>query len=197
MKVKERKKWEDNLKEEEKRKRKILHDEIAQLKKVQELDRSTCQQLQEDIVDLRRELQGKINAESRATRELNQVQIARNSVEQIVTQQSETIKELLAIKRSLKERLEDEKKKRKVLVGLLNEYNGRLKVNAIQEFIHSTKFKDVLAKVIGPWFKNGFNFCFAQVKDAMQRVEQNLSMLKGVNMGRKIDFPIEPYVAYP
>ncbi|GAB2272884.1 hypothetical protein Dimus_007700 [Dionaea muscipula] len=154
-------------------------------------------ELQEDIVDLQRELQGKIDVEIRATREFNQVQIAWNSAEQMVTQHSETIKELCAANQSLKERLEDGKKKRKALVGILNEYNGRLKVNVIQEFIHSTKFEDGMDIVVKPWFKNGFNFCFAQVKDIMQRAGQNLSMLKGVNMGRKIDFPTEPYVAYP
>ncbi|GAB2292568.1 hypothetical protein Dimus_026804 [Dionaea muscipula] len=101
-----------------------------------------------------------------------------------------------AVQELHKERLEDGKKKRKDLVGELNEYDGMLKVNAIQEFIHSTKFEDGLAKVIGPWFKNGFNFYFPQVKDLMQKAGQNLSILKGVNMGRKIDFPTEPYVAY-
>ncbi|GAB2283693.1 hypothetical protein Dimus_018189 [Dionaea muscipula] len=162
-KVKERKKWEADLKEEEKQKRKEPHDEIAQqLKRVQELDRSTCQQLQEDILDLRRELQGKIDAESRATRELSQVQSARNNVEQMVTQQSETIKELKAINQKLKERLDDGKKKRKTLVGVLNEYEER-----------------------------------AKVKDLMQRAGQNLSILKGLNIGREISFPTEPYVQYP
>ncbi|GAB2281192.1 hypothetical protein Dimus_015796 [Dionaea muscipula] len=107
------------------------------------------------------------------------------------------IKELRAINQMLKEQLEDGKKKRKALVGVLNEYDGRLKVNAIQEFIYSSRFKDGLAKVIGPWFKNGFNFCLAQVKDVMQSAGHNLSILKGVNMGRKIDFPIESYVTFP
>ncbi|GAB2303524.1 hypothetical protein Dimus_037512 [Dionaea muscipula] len=121
-------------------------------------------QLQEEIVDLRRDLHGKIDAESRAVQELHKVQTAKKSAEQMATQQSETIKERRDANQSLKERLEDEKNKRKALVGVLNEYDGRLKVNSIQEFIHSTKFEDSLAK--------------------------------GVNMGRKIDFPIEPYVAY-
>ncbi|GAB2292658.1 hypothetical protein Dimus_026895 [Dionaea muscipula] len=75
----------------------------------------------------------------------------------------------------LKDRLEDGKKKRKALVGVLNEYNGRLKVNAIQKFINSSRFEDGLAK----------------------RAGHNLSILKGVNMGKKIDFPTETYVTYP
>ncbi|GAB2271190.1 hypothetical protein Dimus_006034 [Dionaea muscipula] len=67
----------------------------------------------------------------------------------MATQQSETIKERRDANQSLKERLEDEKNKRKALVGVLNEYDGRLKVNSIQEFIHSTKFEDSLAKTCG------------------------------------------------
>ncbi|GAB2265878.1 hypothetical protein Dimus_000909 [Dionaea muscipula] len=166
----DRKKWEESLKEEEKKKRKPLHDEIAQLKGNQEHDRSTSQQLQEDIENLQREIQGKIDAEGRAVQELSKM---------------------------LKEWLEDGKKKGKALVGVLNEYDGRLKVNTIQEFIHSSRFEDGQTRVIGPWFKNGFNFYLAQVKDVMQRAGHNLSILKGVNMGRKLDFPTEPYVTFP
>ncbi|GAB2295054.1 hypothetical protein Dimus_029236 [Dionaea muscipula] len=57
--------------------------------------------------------------------------------------------------------------------------------------------QDGLARVIGPWFKNGFSYCTSQVKDLMQRARQNLSILKGLNMGREISFPTEPYVKYP
>ncbi|GAB2296620.1 hypothetical protein Dimus_030730, partial [Dionaea muscipula] len=177
-----------------------LHRENGELQKQarnQELDRSTSQQLQENIDDLRRDLQSKVDAESRAVQELHKVQSAQKSAEQMVSQQSEPIKELRATNQSLKERLDAGKKKRKDLVGVFNEYDGRLKVNVIQEFVHSTMFEDGLAKVIGPWFKNGFSFCFAQIKDIMQKTGQNLSILKGVNMDRKIDFPTEPYVAYP
>ncbi|GAB2268771.1 hypothetical protein Dimus_003716 [Dionaea muscipula] len=152
--------------------------------------------LQEDIANLQREMQGKIDAESRAVQELSKVQSARKSAKQMVEQQSEIIKELRATNQMLKERLEDEKMKTKALVGVLNEYDGRLKVNAIQEFIHSSRFKDGLTKVIGPWFKNGFNFFLTQVKVVMQRAGHNLSILKGVNMGRKIDFPTVPYVTF-
>ncbi|GAB2290398.1 hypothetical protein Dimus_024676 [Dionaea muscipula] len=135
---------------------------------------------------------GKIDAESRATRELSQVQIARNSAEQMVTQQSETIKELRAINQNLKEWLDDGKKKRKTLVEVLNEYEERAKVNAIKEFVHSSRFEDGLARVIEPSFKNGFSFCTSQVKDLMQRAGQNLSILKGLNRGREIAFITEP-----
>ncbi|GAB2292659.1 hypothetical protein Dimus_026896 [Dionaea muscipula] len=50
-KMKDRKKWEENFNEEERKKRKPLHDEIAKLKRNQEHDRSTSQQLQEDIAN--------------------------------------------------------------------------------------------------------------------------------------------------
>ncbi|GAB2289926.1 hypothetical protein Dimus_024225 [Dionaea muscipula] len=196
-KMKHRKKWEESLKEEEKKKRKPLHDEIAQLKRNQEHDRSISQHLQEDITNLQREMQSKIDAESRVVQELSKVQSVRRSAEQMVEQQSELNKELRVTNQMLKEWLEDGKKRRKALVGVLNEYDGRLKVNAIQEFIHSSSFEDGLGKVIRPWFKNGFNFCLAQVKDVMQRAGHNLSILKGGNMGKKINFPTEPYVTFP
>ncbi|GAB2281389.1 hypothetical protein Dimus_015985 [Dionaea muscipula] len=64
------KKWEDRIKEEGKQKRKLLHDEITTLKKNQELGRSTFQPLQDEMVDLQRDLQAKIDAESRAVQEL-------------------------------------------------------------------------------------------------------------------------------
>ncbi|GAB2292648.1 hypothetical protein Dimus_026885 [Dionaea muscipula] len=111
--------------------------------------------------------------------------------------ESETIKELRATNQKLKERLDDGKKNRKTLVGVLNEYEERAKVNAIKEFVHSSIFEGGLARVIGPWFMNDFSFCTAQVKDLRQRAGKNLSILKGLNMGRQIAFPTEPYVKYP
>ncbi|GAB2285843.1 hypothetical protein Dimus_020283 [Dionaea muscipula] len=197
-KLKERKKWEEDLKEEERKKRKPLHDEIAQLKRNQEHGRSTSQQPQEDIANLQREMREKIDAQSRVVQELSRVQSARKSAEQMVTQQSETIKELRATNQSLKERLEDGKKKRKAQVGVLNKYEERAKVNVIKEFVHSSRFEDGLARVIEPWFKNGFSFCTAQVKDLLQRAGKNLSIIKGLNIGRReIAYPTEPYVTYP
>ncbi|GAB2271394.1 hypothetical protein Dimus_006233, partial [Dionaea muscipula] len=49
----------------------------------------------------------------------------------------------------LKERLELNKKKRKDLTNVLNEYEERSKVNAVKEFVHSSRFEDGLARVIG------------------------------------------------
>ncbi|GAB2299213.1 hypothetical protein Dimus_033284 [Dionaea muscipula] len=65
-KTKNIKRWEERVREEEKQKRKTLHDEIVTLKRNQEMDRSVRQQLQDDIFYLKRDLQGKIDAESRA-----------------------------------------------------------------------------------------------------------------------------------
>ncbi|GAB2276278.1 hypothetical protein Dimus_011009, partial [Dionaea muscipula] len=87
----------------------------------------------------------------------------------MVTMQSEMIIELRAQNQSLKEKVELNKKKRKDMTNVFNEYDERLKVNTVKEFVHSAKFEDGLARVIGPWFKNGFSFCTAQIKDLMQR----------------------------
>ncbi|GAB2268014.1 hypothetical protein Dimus_002992 [Dionaea muscipula] len=110
--------------EEEKRKREKVEEKTRNMKRWED---------EEDIANLQRDLQGKIDAESRFVQELSKM---------------------------LKERLEVGKKKRKDLVRVLNEYEERSKV-----------------------------------KDLMQRAEQNLSILKGLNMGKKIDFPTEPSIA--
>ncbi|GAB2284152.1 hypothetical protein Dimus_018619 [Dionaea muscipula] len=95
------------------------------------------------------------------TEELSKVQSAQKSAEKMLTTQNETIKELRAKNQSLKERVELNKKKRRDMTSVLNEYDERLKVNVVKEFVHSSKFEDGLARVIGPWFKNGFSFCTA------------------------------------
>ncbi|GAB2299214.1 hypothetical protein Dimus_033285, partial [Dionaea muscipula] len=125
------------------------------------------------------------------------MQSAQKSLEQMVTTQNETIKELRAVNQQLKERVKLNKKKRKDLNNVLNEYEERSKVNAVKELIHSSKFEDGLARVIGPWFKNGFSFYTAQVKDLMRRVGKSLIILNGLNMGRDIAFQAEPFVPYP
>ncbi|GAB2281388.1 hypothetical protein Dimus_015984 [Dionaea muscipula] len=114
----------------------------------------------------------------------------------MMTTQSETIKELKAENQMLNERVELNKKRRRELTNVLNKYDERLKVNVVKEFVYSSKFEDGLAKVIGHWFKNGFSFCSAQIKDLMLRERQSLSILKGLNMGREIAFPTEPYVSF-
>ncbi|GAB2270922.1 hypothetical protein Dimus_005782 [Dionaea muscipula] len=83
------------------------------------------------------------------------------------------------------------------MTNVLNEYDERLKLNSAKEFVHSSKFEDELAILIVPWFKNGFSFCTTQIKDLMQGAGLSLSILKGLNMGREIDFPSEPFVSYP
>ncbi|GAB2273198.1 hypothetical protein Dimus_008001 [Dionaea muscipula] len=83
------------------------------------------------------------------------------------------------------------------MTNVLNKYDDSLKVKVVKDFVHSSKFKDGLARVIGPWFKNDFSFCTSQIKNLMQRAGKSLSILKGLNMGREIDFPAEPFVPYP
>ncbi|GAB2268013.1 hypothetical protein Dimus_002991 [Dionaea muscipula] len=147
--------------EEEKRKREKVEEKTRNMKRWED---------EEDIANLQRDLQGKIDAESRSVQELSKVQSTHKSAEQMVTSQGETIKELRAINQMLKE------------------------IGSWEEEVEGS---DGLARVIGLWFKNGISFCTAQVKDLMQRAEKNLSILKGLNMGKKIDFPIEPSVSYP
>ncbi|GAB2285514.1 hypothetical protein Dimus_019963, partial [Dionaea muscipula] len=163
----------------------------------QEIGRSTIQQLQDDMANLQRDLNAKVDVESKAVQELNMVQSALKNAEKMVTTQNEKVKELRSENHNLKDRVEYNKKRRRDMTGVLNDYDERLKVNAIKEFIHSAKFEDGLARVIGPWFKNGFSFCTAQVKDLMQRPGQSLNFLKGLNMGREIDFRVEPFVSFP
>ncbi|GAB2290024.1 hypothetical protein Dimus_024318 [Dionaea muscipula] len=153
------------------------------------------EQLQEDMANLQRDLDAKVASESRDVQEHNKVQSTLKNAEKMVTIQNETINELRSKNQKLKERLEYNKKRRRDKT--INEYDERLKVNVVKKFIHSAKFEDGLAKVIGLWFKNGFSFCTAQVKDLMQRAGQSLTILKGLNMGREINFPAEPFVSFP
>ncbi|GAB2265619.1 hypothetical protein Dimus_000659 [Dionaea muscipula] len=170
-----------------------LPPEVPQKEAVQE----NKGQLQEDMANLQRDLDAKVASESRVVQELNKVQYAPEKGEKTVTSQNKIINELRLENQKLKERLEYNKKRRRDMIGVLNEYDERLKVNTTKEFIHSTKFEDGLAKVIGPWFKNEFSFCTAQVKDLMQRAGQSLTILKGLNIGRKIGFLTEPFVSFP
>ncbi|GAB2288270.1 hypothetical protein Dimus_022610 [Dionaea muscipula] len=146
---------------------------------------------------MKRDLQARVDAESNVVQELNKMQSAHKNAEKMVTTQSETIKVLKVENQNLKERVETNKKKRKDIDSVLNEYDERLKVNTVKEFVHSSKFEVGLARVIGPWFKNGFSCCTAQIKDLMQKAGQSLSILKGLNIGRKIEFPAETFVSYP
>ncbi|GAB2265769.1 hypothetical protein Dimus_000805 [Dionaea muscipula] len=67
---------------------------------------NATEQLQDDIANLQRDLQAKVDAESRVVQELSKVQLAQKSAEQMVTTQNETIKELRAENQMLKERVE-------------------------------------------------------------------------------------------
>ncbi|GAB2284081.1 hypothetical protein Dimus_018557, partial [Dionaea muscipula] len=118
---------EEDLREEEKKKRKFLHDEIATLKKNQEIGRYTLQQLQDDKSNLQRDLQAKVDAKRRAVQELSKVQSTLKSAEKMVTTQNETVRELRAENQSLKERVEHNKKNRREMTSVLNEYDERLK----------------------------------------------------------------------
>ncbi|GAB2286458.1 hypothetical protein Dimus_020860 [Dionaea muscipula] len=113
------------------------------------------------------------------------MQSAQKSAEQMVTKQNETIKELRATNQMLKERVELNKKKRKDLTNVLNEYDERLKVNAVKEFVHSSRFEDGLVRVISPWFKNSFSFCTAQPL----HIEES-------EYGQRNCFPSRTYVQY-
>ncbi|GAB2271178.1 hypothetical protein Dimus_006022 [Dionaea muscipula] len=137
------------------------------------------------------------DAESRTAQELNKLQSAQKNAENMVTTQSEMIKEFRATNQMLKERVDLNKKRMKDLTNVLNEYDKRLKVNAVKEFVNSSRFEDVLPRVIGPWFKNDFSFYTTQVEDLLQRAGKSLTILMGLNMGRVIAFHAEPYVSYP
>ncbi|GAB2275793.1 hypothetical protein Dimus_010543 [Dionaea muscipula] len=158
-KTKNFKKWEEEVKEEENKKRKQLHDEI--------------------------DLQAKVDVESRTVQELNKVQSALMSVEKMVTTHNETIKEMRVENQNLKERVENNKKKRRYMTGVLNEYDERLKVNFVKEFIHCAKFKDGLARVTDLWVKNGFSFYTARVKDLMRRSKAVSLDFKGSEYGKR------------
>ncbi|GAB2294663.1 hypothetical protein Dimus_028859 [Dionaea muscipula] len=95
-------------------------------------------------------MKAKIDPESRAVQELIKVKSAQKSAEKMVTTQSETIKELRAQNQILKEKMEYNKKKRKDMASVLNKYDGRIKVNVVKEFVHSSRFENGLARVIDP-----------------------------------------------
>ncbi|GAB2294722.1 hypothetical protein Dimus_028917, partial [Dionaea muscipula] len=89
---------------------------------------STLQQLEDDIVNLQRDLQAKVDAKSRVVQELIEVQSTQRSAAHMVTTQNETIKEFKAENQKLKERVEYNKKKRRDMTSVLNEYDERIKV---------------------------------------------------------------------
>ncbi|GAB2290029.1 hypothetical protein Dimus_024323 [Dionaea muscipula] len=143
--------------EEEKRKREQAEEKTMKFRKWEE-------ELQEDMANLQRDLDAKVASESRAIQELNKVQSSLKNAEKMVTAQNETINERRSENQKLKERLEYNKKRRRDMTRVLNDYDTRLKVNAVKKFIHSAKFEDGLAK--------------------------------GLNMGREINFPAEPFVSF-
>ncbi|GAB2290114.1 hypothetical protein Dimus_024402 [Dionaea muscipula] len=131
----------------------------------QELGRSTIQKLQEDMDSLQRDLDAKIANESGAINNLNcnalgplprthhlaWTRKALKDAEKQVDTQNEVVRGLREEVPRPKDILELNKERRKDMTGLLNEYDERIQVNTIREFINSKPFENGMVRVISPW----------------------------------------------